>query len=266
MDATTAYNNADHIPDADGYIERWSEEARLWREREAAVGRARLNHAYGPGERQKMDVFHPAGPAEGLVIFIHGGYWLRFDRGYWSHFAAGATERGFAVAMPSYTLAPEARIRDITREVASAVTVASELVRGPILLTGHSAGGHLVSRMGCRDVTLPDDVRGRLQHILPISPVSDLRPLMDAEMNATLGLDADEAEAESPVLHATPDVPVTVWVGAEERPVFLDQAHWLSEAWGAIERVAPGRHHFDVIDDLRHADSPMMAALFAPLS
>ena len=84
-------------------------------------------------------------------------------------------------------------------------------------------------------------------------------------MNATLGLDAAEAEAESPALHPAPEVPVTVWVGAEERPVFLDQARWLAEAWGAAERVAPGRHHFDVIDDLCHSDSPMIRALFAPL-
>ncbi len=266
MDATEAYNNAGHIPDAEAYIDRWDREARVWRDREAAVGRARLNHAYGPGERRKMDVFHPAGRAEGLVVFVHGGYWLRFDRSYWSHFAAGATDRGWAVAMPSYTLAPEARIRDITREIAAAISEAARLIRGPILLTGHSAGGHLVARMACRDVVLPDEVRARLRHILPISPIADLRPILETEMNATLGLDAEEAEAESPVLHPAPDVPVTVWVGAEERPAFLDQARWLTEAWGATDRIAPGRHHFDVIDDLRHPDSPMTTALFAPLS
>ena len=265
LDATQAYNNADYIPGADGYIARWEDGARAFREREAAVGRARLNHPYGQGDRQKMDIFHPAGPAKGLIVFVHGGYWLRFDRGFWSHFSAGATERGWAVAMPSYALAPEARIRDITGEIAVAVTEAARLVRGPIVLTGHSAGGHLAARMGCRDVALPEEVRARLRHILPISPVADLRPLMETEMNATLGLDTTEAEAESPALHAAPDLPVTVWVGAEERPVFLDQARWLAEAWGAAERVAPGRHHFDVINDLCHANSPMMRALFAPL-
>lgn len=263
MDASQAYANADFIPDAGGYIERWETAAQAFREREAAVGRARLNHSYGAHERQRLDVFHPAGPAEGLVIFVHGGYWLRFDRGYWSHFAAGLTARGWAVAMPSYRLAPEARIAEITRDIAGAVTAAAGLVRGPIVLTGHSAGGHLVARMGCRDVALAPDVRERLRRIVPLSPVADLRPLLETAMNEGLRLDPAEAEAESPVLHPAPEVPVSVWVGAEERPVFLDQARWLAEAWGAEERVAPGRHHFDILDDLEAPDSPLVRSLLA---
>ena len=261
MDATQAYANADFIPDAGSYIERWEMAAQAFREREAAVGRARLNHAYGPHERQKLDLFHPAGPAEGLVVFVHGGYWLRFDRGTWSHFAAGLTARGWAVAMPSYRLAPEARIAGITRDIAEAVTSAAALVAGPLVLTGHSAGGHLVARMGCRDVALPEAVRARLSRIVPLSPVADLRPLLETAMNASLGLDPSEAAAESPVLHPAPEVPVSVWVGAEERPVFLDQARWLAEAWGAEERMAPGRHHFDILDELEDPESPLVRSL-----
>ncbi len=263
MDATQAYTNADYIPDAETYIDRWSEAAQSFRAREAAFGRARLNHAYGKGERQKLDLFHPAGPAEGLLVFVHGGYWLRFDRGYWSHFAAGALAQDWAVAMPSYTLAPEARISEITVEIARAVETAAGLVRGPVVLAGHSAGGHLVARMGARDVALDPDVRARIRQILPISPVSDLRPLLNTAMAGGLGLDAPEAEAESPVLQPAPDFPVTVWVGAEERPVFLDQARWLSEAWSVPLRVAPGRHHFDVIDDLEYSETPLTSSLLS---
>ena len=47
-------------------------------------------------------------------MFVHGGYWLRFDRDMWSHLAAGAVARGWACAIPSYTLAPEARISAMT--------------------------------------------------------------------------------------------------------------------------------------------------------
>ena len=80
-------------------------------------------------------------------------------------------------------------------------------------------------------------------------------------MNATLGIDPAEAAAESLVLHDAPETPVTVWVGAEERPVFLDQAIALSEDWGGELRVDPGRHHFDVIDGLRDAESPLVKSL-----
>lgn len=253
--------NLDFIPGGADYPDRWQDEGRAHREREAAIGRARLNLPYGAGERQKFDLLHPSGKAEGLVVFVHGGYWMKFDRSYWSHFAEGLTTRGWAVAMPSYTLAPEARIQAMTLEMARAVEAAAELVAGPIRLAGHSAGGHLVARLGCRDVALAAKLRERLAKIVPISPLSDLRPLMDVTMNETLGLDSTEAAAESPVLHAPPDLPVTVWVGAEERPVFLDQAIALSEVWGAELRVDPGRHHFDVIDGLRDAESPLVASL-----
>ena len=263
MNLDIAYSNADFIPDSGAYIERWQDEGRAFRETQTAIGRARLNVPYGPGERQKLDLFHPAGPAEGLVVFIHGGYWLRFDRSFWSHFSAGLTARGWAVAMPSYTLAPEARITAMTREIAQAVETAAGLVAGPVRLTGHSAGGHLSARMGCRDVALASEVRDRLARIVPISPVSDLRPLLQTSMNATLKLDEAEAAAESPTLHDAPDVPVTVWVGAEERPVFLDQARWLAEAWGAEHRIDPGRHHFDVIDGLCNPESPLVEAILA---
>jgi acetyl esterase/lipase len=50
-------------------------------------------------------------------VFVHGGYWLRFGRGDWSHLAAGPVARGWAVALPSYTLAPAARIAAITAEI-----------------------------------------------------------------------------------------------------------------------------------------------------
>jgi acetyl esterase/lipase len=260
-----AYTNVDFIPDGASYPDRWATDAREWRDLEAALGRARLNDSYGPGSRQKIDFFHPAGKPEGLILFIHGGYWMKFDRSNWSHFARGGTERGWAVAMPSYTLAPEARISAMTKEMMQALIHAAGRVQGPIRLAGHSAGGHLVARMLCPDVDLPAEILARLARVMPISPVADLRPLLETSMNATLALDPEEAERESPALCPTPrDVPVTVWVGGDERPVFLDQARFLAEAWPRSDLVIDnGRHHFDVIDGLGDPDSEMLARLLS---
>ncbi|MEO9826788.1 MAG: alpha/beta hydrolase [Paracoccaceae bacterium] len=257
-----AYNNVDFIPDGAAYPDTWADDARAYREVESAVGRARLNEAYGPGERQKMDVFYPSGKPEGLVVFVHGGYWLRFDRTHWSHFATGLTARGWVVAMPSYSLAPQARISEIGAEIVQAISAAAALVDGPIRLTGHSAGGQLAARVAVGEM-LPDAVRARLKAVVPISPVSDLRPLRETSMNADLRLDEAEAVAESPTLLAPPDVAVSVWVGAEERPVFLDQARWLAQAWNAEHVEVPARHHFDVIDELRDADSTLVNTILA---
>ncbi len=263
MTPDIAYANADFIPNAMEYPPRWAAAAEVFRARLVAEGRARLGETYGAGERQRFDLFLPEVAARGLLVFVHGGYWRAFSNADWSHFSTGALARGWAVAMPSYTLAPRARIAAITAEVAQAVSAAAARVDGPIVLTGHSAGGHLVARMNCADTGLPGSVAARLARIVPISPLSDLRPLMQTAMNADFRLDAAEAVAESPLLHeARRGVPHIVWVGAEERPAFLDQARWLAEAWDEAElHIAPGRHHFDVIDELLTPDSALMRAL-----
>jgi pimeloyl-ACP methyl ester carboxylesterase len=85
---------------------------------------------------------------------------------------------------------------------------------------------------------------------------------MNLSMNTEFNLDQTEAESESPMLMPKPDVPVTVWVGANERPVFLDQARWLAEAWNATHVIDPNRHHFDVIDGLIDSNSALINALF----
>ncbi|MTJ05329.1 MAG: alpha/beta hydrolase [Sediminimonas qiaohouensis] len=261
MELDDAYANAAHIEGADAYPPRWAREAAAFREGLLEQGLADLDVAYGDSPRQRFDLFLPMEKAHGLMIFVHGGYWLRFDKSTWSHLAGGALSRGWAVAMPSYDLCPDVTIADITAQIARAVEVAAGMVGGPIALAGHSAGGHLVARMTVPGV-LPDAVAARLSHVMPISPVADLRPLLRTSMAEPLHLDQQSAEAESPVLmQPRKGVPVSVWVGGNERPAFLDQAGWLSQAWGAPCEEVPKRHHFDVIDALADPNSDMVARL-----
>jgi acetyl esterase/lipase len=247
------YANAAFIPGAEGYPPRWQAEAAAFR---AAMGaRARLDLAYGPGARQRFDLFLPEGAARGLLVFVHGGYWLRFGRGDWSHLAAGTVARGWACALPSYTLAPAARISAMTAEVAQAVAAAAALVAGPVVVAGHSAGGHLAARMGCAGGD------AKVRRVVPISPLSELAPLMATSMNADLRLDDPECAAESPArLTLRPGCAAHVWVGGQERPAFLWQARMLSEAWGCPWTVAAGRHHFDVVEALRDPGSGLVGA------
>ncbi|MDQ2094095.1 alpha/beta hydrolase [Rhodalgimonas zhirmunskyi] len=257
MDWDDAYANAAHISGAESYPPRWEADASAFR----AQAHGRLGLAYGTGARERFDLFLPASEAAGLVVFIHGGYWMKFDHSYWSHLATGPLARGWAVAMPSYDLCPDLRISGITAQIARAIEAAANEVTGPIAVTGHSAGGHLSARMLERGL-LSDDAAARLRKVVPISPLSDLRPLMRTSMNDTLHIDAAEAQQESPVFMTDRlNVPVTVWVGGDERPAFLDQANWLGEAWGCDVHIKPGRHHFDVIDALADKQSRLVDAL-----
>ena len=256
------YANAAYILDADSFLEYWDEAARNYREAEHTLGRAQLNQPYGPHLDQAFDLFYPAARPLGLVVFVHGGYWLRFGRRDFSHLAQGACLREWAVAMPSYPLAPETSIPEITQSIALAITEAASRIAGPIVLVGHSAGGHLVARIGQDDVDLTKAVRARIQNIVPISPVADLLPLMQTEMNATLKLTTASAKAESPAYRPKPnDTDVHIWVGAEERPVFLEQAKLLATNWQVDLTVEASKHHFDIIAGLEDPDSPLMAAL-----
>ena len=103
MDYDRAYANGPFIPGAETFPPRWAEEAAAFR---AALGqRARTAIPYGPNPRNALDLFLPEAMPLGLLMFIHGGYWLRFDRDLWSHLAAGAVARGWACAIPSFCMA-----------------------------------------------------------------------------------------------------------------------------------------------------------------
>ncbi|KUP91537.1 alpha/beta hydrolase [Tritonibacter horizontis] len=259
MELDDAYANGAYIEGAAHYPERWAASAEDFRN--ALRDRARLDLPYGEGARCTFDLFLPEAAPKGVFIFVHGGYWMKFDKSTWSHLAVGALAQGWAVAMPSYDLCPQVRIADITRQIAQAVTVIAEQTEGPIALAGHSAGGHLVARMVDKAV-LPATVAARIRTVVPISPLSDLRPLLQTSMNDAFKMDIAAATAESPVETTDRyDAKVTVWVGGAERPAFLDQAIWLVEAWDADHVIALDKHHFNVIEPLADPDSDLVAVI-----
>ena len=259
-DWNDAYANGANIPGGERWPGAWVEPARAFRER----AEARLDVAYGEHARERLDLFLPEGEPRGLVVFVHGGFWIKLDKSYWSHLAAGCVAHGWAVAVPSYVLAPEARVGEIVRQIARAIAKAAGEIGGPIRLTGHSAGGHLVTRMMCGDV-LP--VAERVKRVVSISGVHDMRPLLNTAMNAEIGLDPAEAEAESPaLLQPHPGAELVCWVGAAERAEFVRQNDLLANVWrglGARTQAVqePDRHHFDVIDALADPNSPLVRAL-----
>ncbi|MGE7414930.1 alpha/beta hydrolase [Methylobacterium tarhaniae] len=264
-DIDRAYDNAGAIPDAKAYPPRWSEAASAFRARLVEEGRARLGLPYGTGPRHAYDLFLPEGAPAGLAVFVHGGYWKAFDRSVWSHLAAGPLAHGFAVALPSYTLCPEARIAGITSEIAAFLDRASAEVAGPVHLSGHSAGGHLVTRMLCADVALA--CAGRIARVVSISGVHDLRPLLGTQMNEILHLDSDEARAESPVLQAPrPGARLIAVAGGDELPEFRRQNLLLPTVWHGLGAETEaweiaGTQHFSVIEGLSDPGSALTRVL-----
>ncbi|WP_271898742.1 alpha/beta hydrolase [Candidatus Phyllobacterium onerii] len=268
IDWDDAYSNFAYIPGGFEYPARWLAEAAHFREEMQEKGLFKADLGYGPHSRNRLDLFMPWGDLKGLAVFVHGGYWMEdFDKSAWSHLAKGPITHGFAVAVPSYALCPEVRVSDITVQVGLAITRAANEVSGPIHLTGHSAGGHLVARMVTVTSPLNQAIRHRIRKTVPISAIADMRPLMKTEMNDTLHLDAVEARLESPaLLEPQEGIDVTAWVGAAERPEFLRQNALLANVWSGFDCRAdaveePGKHHANVIEGLTEPDHPLTRTL-----
>ena len=262
-----AYTNGAYIEGAEEYPARWERLAADFRQEMSGKQRAELDVVYGNSERQLLDVFYPESDSRGLVVFVHGGYWRAFDKNSWSHLATAAVSEGWTVVLPSYDLVPGVSISEITRQIATAVTRAGSMVEGPIRLTGHSAGGHLVTRMICRDTPLLPDIRQRIERVVSISGLHDLRPLLKTKMNDDFRLLEEEAIAESPALNQPVEsIELVCWVGADERPEFIRQADLLANIWSGLgiktsAHHAAGQNHFNVIEGLAEPGSDLIKVL-----
>ncbi|MFI2377200.1 alpha/beta hydrolase [Streptomyces sp. NPDC018964] len=157
--------------------------------------------AYGDHPDQVVDFYAPrgeGGPAP-VVVVLHGGAWRApYDRRHISPFAAFLAGRGFAVASVEYRRGagepggggPVAgRWPDTFDDVAAALDALPVLVREHvpradprrIVLTGHSAGGHLALWGAARHV-LPAGSRWRTDGPAPLRGVVALAPIADLEV------------------------------------------------------------------------------------
>lgn len=255
MDAEAEYNNRARVPNHATIIAAWARDAAAFRA--APPPGSRLGLAYGPSPRQQLDLF---GPLDGrpAAVFLHGGYWQALDGRYASHCARGLCARGWSVAVPTHDLCPHVSLPEIVAQVEAALALLARRGAGPLLVMGHSAGGHLAAMMALRR---PQQVRA----ILPVSGVFLLEPLLATSIAAPLRLDATTARALSPVLSPPPGVALHAVVGAGESDAFRAQARHLAAAWDGTAEEIPGADHFTVLAPLATPGSGLVATAAAML-
>ena len=68
-----------------------------------------------------LDYFPSGATHAPLFVFIHGGYWRRTEKERFSFIVPGPRAHRINVAIPGYTLAPDARLSDIVAEIRQAL-------------------------------------------------------------------------------------------------------------------------------------------------
>ena len=233
----------------------------------AAAEAGTLDIRYGEASRETFDFFPATGAARGLLVYFHAGYWQSRDKSLFRFIAPAFTAQGLQVALVNYPLCPHVslgHLLDAARRGLAAVRTHAAAHGGaalPVVVAGHSAGGHIAVELALLESTAP------LAGVLALSGVYDLAPLLGTSLNANLGLDAGTAQRYSP-LHrvpapATRALPPAVFaVGGDETPAFLQQNQQMAHAWqqaghpAQVEEV-PGTDHFTVLEELVRTDSPL---------
>ena len=224
---------------------------------------AALDLAYGPHERQRLDLFCPPGNGPWpLMLFIHGGYWQLGRKEDWAFLAPAWNQQGIAFAVLGYRLLPEVNIREIVSDVRAALRLLGKIADQHsldlerVLISGISAGAHL-SAMAVTDANPAPDAAKPNAAVL-LSGVYDLNPVRHTTpgqaLKASLAINPSEV---SPLSRPAPeDCRCLIATGAEETPVFHSQSkllasHW--ENWGVRSEVhtIASANHYTMVDILR---------------
>lgn len=249
LDLEREYNNRARVPENPSIMKGWADDSAAYR----ALKPPR-EVRYGDGERHTFDLFEAGdGPA---VMYIHGGYWQALDKSWHSVHARGLNAHGVTVAVPSYDLCPNVRVGDIVENIRAAVQTLARETGRDVIVSGHSAGGHLAACMLATEANVPA--------AYAISGLFELAPLIPTSLNGALRLDDAEAESLSPLLWPAPEGKVLdAVVGGAESGEFLRQSADIVRAWGedGVETrydEIDGANHFTVIAPLIDPNSAMV--------
>jgi arylformamidase len=238
------YNPRLSVPDTENIIAGWR--------RKSAVLRNHMqpqsDYKYGPHPRETLDVFH-AENARATLVYVHGGYWRSFSKLETSFVAESYVKRGISVVLVNYPLCPDVTVTGIRASVLAAFNYTCKNLltaaeRQTIVVSGHSAGGHLAA---LHAFASPPPTA-----IVSLSGVFDLAPLLHTSMNSSIRL-KPETVASLDLLQVKPksEIPMLLAVGAEESEEFHRQSEALTKAWNLPTQVMslPGINHFTIADE-----------------
>ena len=234
----------------------------------ARLSGAKLELAYGPHPRQKLDVFS-AGPEAPVIIFFHGGYWTAGSKDARRFPAPAWIKCGVSWVAVNYRLTPGNALADCVADARAATTWITKsattlgLNRDALHVAGNSAGAHLAAMVSAAN--WPD--RPKICSLGAISGLFDLSPLIRTDAQDWLCLTPKTALELSPIAHLPPpDMPVLLGWGGFETKAFADHSHLYAEQCrkaGIPTKVftSPRADHFKIIGEFGTPGTPVFDLL-----
>src|SRR5471030_1424399 len=231
---------------------------------------------YGKSDMQVLDVFAPAGAAKApVLVFLHGGAWLRGSRLDVAYPAPTVTGRGAAFLAVDFNNVSEVPLPAMIEQCREAIDWtarhAASFGGDPdrIYLAGHSSGAHLA---GCVLLTdwaargLPGDV---IKGALLISGMYDLHaPLLSARSKYVKVTPEEEFAASAMRQLGRIRCPVAVAWSVGDSPEFRRQSQVFAAALQGMGRLASrtevfSANHFEEPRQLEKPDSELSRVLFS---
>lgn len=269
-DAARGYD-VDFLEPAINYRPAWAEKSQGFRDKATCA----INVTYAHGSRGFFDLFLAKNAHSApTLIFIHGGYWQKGDKSFYSFVAEPYVKHGVSCILFNYNFCPEVHISDITEQIRAAIvwifnnSLRLGIDKNQLHISGHSAGAHLAGMAlatnwsdYARDIAV-----NPLKSAVLISGIYDLSPLLKEPANKQLQLTPTEARAQSPGLVETsgglPGVPRLAAVGVFESDAFHKQQEdyvaELKQLGTAIESLyIPNCNHFAIVPAFADPQQPL---------
>jgi acetyl esterase/lipase len=225
--------------------------------------------SYGPDENQFIDWFDPeTSSCSEAVMMIHGGFWrAKYDLHHASHLCSALANEGIMVANVEYRRVGNAgggwpgSFHDIEKACDTVQGLFADL---PLVICGHSAGGHLALRLGA-------EIR-RIAGVVALAPVADLRKayelhLSDDAVVEFMGGNPQQRPLEydqaCPSRHPL-TVPATLIHGIDDDvvPISISREYSRLRRGDPVRLVElPGTGHMELIDPETEAFATVAGAI-----
>ena len=220
----------------------WPRPAKRWYQQSVALTQVVTRYrrkvcdiVYGNDDVQKLDIYLPDEFLQvqlPVVIFVHGGYFTNGDRHIAGHMSAVINQLPAIFVNVGYRLAPSASLEQQIDDIAHATAWVNRHIHQyggdnqRIVLSGHSAGGHLASMIALQRERL--EAYGMpissLRACMPISGVYDLLNTVPRVSRYVIRC-AGDPFVYSPVFQAHADTPKLILSVAQNDFDEMRQVH-----------------------------------------